>query len=156
LETLNLESVPPEYHDFADVFSKARADQLTPHHPYDLKINLAEGTEPPLRPMYSLSQSELQTLWEWIDENLASGFICLSSSLHGTLILFIKKKDGLLHLCINFCGLNQITKKDHYPLLLTTDLLDAPCKAQIYTKIDLHHTYHLVWISKGDEWKATF
>jgi hypothetical protein len=79
------------------VFSETRADQLTPHHPYDLKINLVEGTEPPLRPMYSLSQSELQTLWEWIDENIASGFICSSSSLHGAPILFIKKKDGSLH-----------------------------------------------------------
>ena len=36
------------------------------------------------------------------------------------------------------------------------DLLDAPWKARIYTKIDLQHAYHLVWIAKGDKWKMAF
>ena len=53
--------VPEVYHDFADVFSKARANTLAPHRPYDLKINLEEGTLPPLGPIYSLSVSELQS-----------------------------------------------------------------------------------------------
>ena len=43
-----------------------------------------------------------------------------------------------------------------YPLLLISDLLDAPWKAQIYTKIDLKHAYHLVQIAEGDEWKTVF
>ena len=47
-------------------------------------------------------------------------------------------------------------KKDWYPLPLITDLLDAPQKARIYTKIDLQHAYHLVQIAEGDEWKTTF
>ena len=52
--------------------------------------------------------------------------------------------------------MNKITKKDRYPLPLISDLLDAPRKARIYTKIDLKHAYHLVHINKGDEWKTTF
>jgi hypothetical protein len=71
-------------------------------------------------------------------------------------ILFIKKKDGSLRLCVDFRDLNPITQKDKYPLPLVTDLLDAPRKAQIYTKIDLKHAYHLVQISEGDEWKTVF
>jgi len=47
-------------------------------------------------------------------------------------------------------------KKDHYPLPLISDLLDTPSRACIYTKIDLRHAYHLVWIAKGDEEKTTF
>ena len=41
----DLSNVPEEYHDFADVFSKAKSDKLPEHRPYDLKINLEEGTE---------------------------------------------------------------------------------------------------------------
>ena len=56
---LDLSSVPEEYHDFADVFDKAKADMLASHRPYDLKINLEEGSTPPLVQMYSLTQTEL-------------------------------------------------------------------------------------------------
>src|SRR6266481_198894 len=86
----------------------------------------------------------------------APGFICPSFSPCGAPVLFIQKKDGSLQLCINFCGLNCISKKDCYPLPLISDLLDIPRKARIYTKINLWHTYHLVQISTGDEWKTAF
>src|SRR6267154_1377126 len=59
---VDLSSIPEEYHDFADVFDKVKADTLAPHQPYDLKINLAENSTPPLGHMYSLSQTELVTL----------------------------------------------------------------------------------------------
>ena len=148
--------VPKVYHDFADVFSKTRANTLAPHRPYDLKINLDEGTLPPLGPIYSLSVSELQSLREFIDEHLKIGFICPSGLSHGAPVIFVRKKDGSLHLCVDFRGLNKITKKDRYPLPLISDLLDAPKKAQVYTKIDLRHAYHLVQIAEGDEWKTAF
>ena len=47
-------------------------------------------------------------------------------------------------------------KKDWYPLPLISDLLDAPKKARIYTKIDLQHAYHLIRIAEGNEWKTAF
>jgi hypothetical protein len=84
-----------------------------------------------------------------LDDNLNNGFVCPSNSSHGAPILFIKKY-------VNFCGLNKISKKDRYPLPLISDLLDSPGKAQIYTKIDLRHTYHLVRSQEDDEWKTTF
>ena len=71
-------------------------------------------------------------------------------------VLFVRKKDGSLHLCVDFCNLNKITKKDHYPLPHISNLLDSPQKARFYTKIDLHHAYHLVHIHEGDEWKTAF
>ena len=57
-KTPDLSNVPSEYHKFADVFSKTKAETLPPHRPYDLKINLKEGTQPPVDPIYSLSASE--------------------------------------------------------------------------------------------------
>ena len=106
--------------------------------------------------MYSLSQTELDTLCTFIEEHVNIGFICPSKSLHGALVLFIKKKDSSLWLCVDYHSLNCITKKDCYPLPLLTDLLDAPKKACVFTKINLQHTYHLIWIANGEEWKTTF
>ena len=57
-----MDDVLAEYHDFTDIFSKTRASILAPHQPYDLKIELEDGTSPPFGPMYSLSQSELKSL----------------------------------------------------------------------------------------------
>ena len=79
------------------------------------------------------------------------GFIQPISSSHSILILFIKKKNGSLYLYVDFYSLNCISKKDHYPLPLISDLLDSPYKAQVYKKIDLCHAYHLVHIVDSDE-----
>jgi len=103
-----------------------------------------------------LSKFEQKTLKKFIDENLTNGFIRSTLSPHRAPVLFIKKKDGSLQLCVDFRRLNRITKKDRYPLPLISDLLDSSCKAHIYTKIDLRHVYHLVRIAEGDKWKTTF
>jgi len=153
---LDLDIVPLEYRDYTDVFSKAKASELPPHHDYDLKIELEEGTSPPLGTLYSLSPVELSTLRTFIDKNLNTGFIRPTTSSHAAPVLFIKKKDGSLRLCVDFRGLNKITKKDRYPLPLISDLLDSPSCAKIYSKIDLRHAYHLVRIALGDEWKTAF
>ena len=148
--------VPSDYHDFTDVFSKTRACTPAPHWPYDLKIKLEEGTSPLFSPIYSLSQSELKSLQEVLDEQLAMDFICPSQSPGGAPVLFARKKDGLLRLCMDFHSLNKITKKDRYPLPHITDLLDSLRKAKIYSKINLWHPYHLVRIREGDKWKTAF
>ena len=70
-----MSTIPKDYHDFADVFSKSKAGKLADHRPYDLKITLDKGTALPFSPIYSLSQEELVALHKFIDENLATGFI---------------------------------------------------------------------------------
>jgi len=74
-ESPDLSNVPSKYHKFADIFSKTKAEVLPPHHPYDLKINLEEGAQPLVGPIYSLSASEQEALKEFIEENLNMGFI---------------------------------------------------------------------------------
>src|ERR1700730_4524426 len=133
----DLLSVPEEYRGYSDVFSKKKADALVPHRPYDLKINLVEGAEPPPGAIYSLSQSELRELCKYLEEHLRIRFIHPSRSPHRAPVLFVWKKNGNLRLCVDFCGLNKVTKKDRYPLPLTKDLLDIPGKAKIYTKLNL-------------------
>ena len=99
-DSADLENIPKWYHDFADVSSKAKANTLAPHWPYDLKIMLEDGAKVPQPPLYSLLTLELETLWTFLDEHLNMGFIRASQSSHGTLILFIHNKDGLLWLCV--------------------------------------------------------
>ena len=153
---VNMTGVPPDYHKFTNVFSKTCASTPTPHQPYNLKIELEIGTSPLFGPIYSLSQSELKSLQEFLDEHLVMDFIRLSHSPGGAPVLFICKEDGLLRFCVDFRGLNKITKKNCYPLPHISDLLSSPRKARFYTKIDLHHMYHLVCIHEGDEWKTAF
>src|SRR5258707_13527646 len=152
----HLSRVPQEYHEFCNVFSGEKANMLAPHWPYDLKINLEEGTKPFHGLIYSLSPPELTALREFLEENVWNGSICPSKSLWGSLVLFVKKKDGSLHLCVDFRTLNRVTEKDHYPLPLIPDLLNSPGLARIYSKINLKHAYHLVWIVEGDKPKTTF
>jgi hypothetical protein len=154
-DPIDLSSIPEKYHEFPDVFSKGKAETLPEHHPYNLKIDLEEGQAPP-GCMYSLSPLELGPLQTFIEDNVRSGFIRPTNSLHGAPILFMRKKDRSLRLCVDYRGLNKITKKDRYPLPLISDLLDAPWKARTYTKIDLRHAYHLVRITEGEEWKTAF
>jgi len=117
---------------------------------------MKESSVPPLGLIYSLSALELQTLREFIKDNIKIGSIQPSQSPGEALVLFVKKKNGNLRLCVNYWDLNKLTYKDYYPIPLITDLLDAPKKARIYTKIDLRNTYHLVHIAKGNKWKTTF
>ena len=156
VEAPDLSNVPSEYHKFTDVFNKTKAETLSPYHLYNLKINLEESAQPLVGPIYSLSAFEQEALKEFIEENLNTGFIQPILSLHSAPVLFVRKKDGSLCLCINFCSLNYISKKDCYPLPLISNLLDLPYKAQIYSKIDLCHAYHLVHIADSDEWKTAF
>lgn len=150
------ELVPVAYHGLLAAFSKQRADTLPPHRPYDLAIDLEEGKSPPFGPLYSLSALELKALSEWLDENLLKGFIQPSKSPAAAPILFVKKKDSTLRLCVDYRALNAITVKNRYPLPLIPEALDRLREARIFTKLDLRGAYNLVRIKAGDEWKTAF
>ena len=115
--------VPKQYHDYADVFSKLAAASLPPHQPYNHTIDLEEGVTPPYGPIYSMLETELKALREHLDV-LGKGYIRPSNSPAGAPILFVKKKDGSLQLCMDYRGLNRITRKNWYPLPLIGNLLN--------------------------------
>src|SRR5260221_2804894 len=97
-----LDSILAKYHKFCNIFSGEKAGTLALHRPYDLQINVEEGAKPIHRPIYSLSPPELVALWEFLKEHTRNGFICPSKSPWGSPILFIKKKDSSLCLCVDF------------------------------------------------------
>ena len=150
------ELVPIEYRDFADVFSEEIAREMPPHRSYDHKIELEEGATPPVGRVYNMSAPELNTLKDYINEMLGKGFIRASNSPAGAPVLFIKKKDGSLRLCVDYRGLNKITRKNRYPIPLVGNLIDQLREAKIYSKIDLRAGYNNVRITDGQEWLTAF
>ncbi len=83
---------------------------------------------------------------------LKKGSLQHSKFLAGAPILFVKKKDDSLWMCVDYHGLNRLTIKN-LPLPLILRLLDQLNHAKVYTTIDLHGTYNLVFFFKCDEWK---
>jgi hypothetical protein len=73
---------------------------------------------------------------------MKKGYIRPSVSPWGAPVLFVKKKDGTLRLCIDFRQLNKVTVKNKYPLLRIDDLFDQLKYAKIFSKIDLRSGYH--------------
>ncbi len=155
-EAMNLSSVPTEYLDLKEVFSKSRAASLPPHRPYDCAIELMPGKTPPKGKLYSLSAPERGAMEKYISDSLATGFIRPSSSPAGAGFFFVGKKDGSLRPCIDYRGLNSITVKNTYPLPLMSSAFERLQGASIFTKLDLRNAYHLVRIRQGDEWKTAF
>lgn len=138
--------VPPDYHDFQEVFSKARATSLPPHRPYDCAIDLLPGSTPPKGRLYFLSAPEREAMETYISDAQAA-----SSSPAGAGFFFVNEKDGSLRHCIDYRGLNDITVKNCCPLPLIASAFKLLQGATIYTKLDLRNAYHLVRIREGDE-----
>ena len=152
----DLSSVPPQYHNLGEVFSKSRATSLLSHRSYDCVIDLIAGTSPPRGCLLSLSAPERLTMEKYIGESLAAGLIRPSSSPAGAGFFFVGKKDGTLRPCIDYRGLNAITVKNRYPIPLISSAFSMLQKAHFFTKLDLRNAYHLVRIREGDEWKTAF
>ena len=99
---------------------------------------------------------ELKELKVQLEDLLKKGFIRLSISPWGALVLFVKKKDGSLRLCIDYRELNQVTIKNKYPLPRIDDLFDQLRGAVVFSKIDLWSIYHQIHIKSQDTPKAAF
>ena len=89
-------------------------------------------------------------------ELIDHGFIRPSKSPYGSPILFVKKKDGSLRMCIDYRALNKITIKNKYPLPRIDEFLDRLFDVGVVTKIDLKSGYHQVRVALRDEIKITF
>ena len=119
---INKPQIPEEYQEFKDIFMSSLIRELPEHSPFDHEIKLMDGKELIFKPIYQLSELESRTLREYLDENLKKGYICQSKSPARYPIIFVKKKDGSLWLCMDYQHLNLITIKDRHPLLLIQEI----------------------------------
>ncbi|MBW0537466.1 hypothetical protein O181_077181 [Austropuccinia psidii MF-1] len=144
--------VPPVYHQDLDVFSKVKSEKLPPHRPCYHHIEL-EGSLPAVWVIYSLSNPESDTLRAYISTNVEKGFIRPSSSSTGAPVLSVKKKDGGLRFCVDYCKLNAVTRKNKYPVPPINQLLNVFNGSSIFSKTYLHDD--IMVFSKSEEEHVT-
>jgi len=106
------------------VFSKKASDQLSPHCFYNYYIELTEKNSLGYSPLYKQSAEELEATKKYLMKNLSKSFIVFSKAFFASLILFVCKANGGLHLCVDYQKLNAISKKNHYSLLLINETLE--------------------------------
>ena len=99
---MELPQIPTEYQAFTEVFSKKKVNELPAHKMHNHTINLEGTGDPPFGPLYNLSGNELKVLWDYLADNLVEGFIQALTSPLKVPILFLKKKDSTLQLCVNY------------------------------------------------------
>ena len=141
--------------EFADVFQDLPVG-LPPKRAVDHRIELQPGSQPPSRPSYRMSTSELEALQKELADLTAHGFIQPSKSPYGAPILFVKKKNGKLRMCIDYRALNLVTIKNKRQPPRTDELTDRIRGAKCFTKIDLQRAYQQVRIHPPDIEKTAF
>lgn len=122
--------LPSQYHEYLDVFDRKKADSLPPHRSWDHAIDLLPGKQPPVARPYSMNHHELKTLREYLDRELAKGFIRVSRSPAAAPVLFVKKSNGDLRFCIDYRGLNAISVKNRHSLPLISETLSQLSNAK--------------------------
>ncbi|KAL4022780.1 hypothetical protein IC575_016525 [Cucumis melo] len=148
-------SSEPVVRDYPDVFPE-ELPGLPPHREIEFAIELVLGMLPISRAPYRMAPTELKELEVQLQELLNKGFIRPSVSSWGAPVLFVKKKDGSIRLCIDYREFNKVTVKNKYPLPRIDDLFDQLQGATVFSKIDLRSGYHQLRIKDSDAPKTAF
>ncbi|VVA36048.1 PREDICTED: reverse mRNAase, partial [Prunus dulcis] len=151
---LNLEDIPVVC-DFPDIFPDDLPG-LPPEREIEFTIELLPGTNPIYQTPYRMAPAELRELKIQLQELVDLGFIRPSVSPWGAPVLFVRKKDGTMRLCIDYRQLNKVTIRNRYPLPRIDDLFDQLKGAKYFSKIDLRSGYHQLRIREEDIPKTAF
>jgi hypothetical protein len=145
----------PTLREYRDVFLE-EVSGLPPRRDIDFSIELAPRAAPVSRTPYRMNTPELIELKLQLKEMIDRGYIWPNVSPWGALVLFVKKKDGTLRLCIDYRQLDKVTIKNKYPLPKIDDMFDQLRGASIFSKIDLRSGYHQIRIKGEDIHKTAF
>jgi hypothetical protein len=138
--------------EYEDIFQKPTIPP--PSRPEDHKIDLVPNSKiPTVRSIGRLSEEKLQVLKHSIQEMMEKGFIRPSNSPFGASVLFAKKPDGSLRLCIDYRGLNDITLKDKSPLPHLGELRDRVAGAGFFSTMDLRDGFYNILVKEEDRYK---
>ncbi|GKC55386.1 putative reverse transcriptase domain-containing protein [Tanacetum coccineum] len=145
----------PIVREFIDVFLEDLLG-LPPQRQVEFHIDSIPGATPVAKSPYHLAPSEMQELSEKLQELQDKGFIRPSHSPWGAPVLFVKKKDGSMRMCIDYYELNKLPVKNRYPLPRINDLFDQLQGARYFSKIDLRSGYHQLRVHEEDIPKNAF
>ena len=149
-------NVPQEYRKYTKLYAENPEGGIPEHSQWDHEIKLIDGKNPTFHRIYNLTETQLETLREYLQENLDKGYIRESTSSAGYPVMFVPKKNGKLRLVVDYRQLNDITVKDRTPLPLITELRDRLHGKKYFTALDLKGAYNLIRMAKGEEWKTAF
>ena len=141
--------------EFPDVFLE-ELPGVPPEREVDLSIEVVQGMTPISRALYRMAQTKLKELKTQLQELLDKGFIRPSVSPWGAPVLFVKKKDGTLRMCIDYRQINKVTVKNKYPLPRIEDLFVQLKGASVFSKINLRSGYYQLRVKEVDVLKTTF
>ena len=141
--------------DYSDVVLE-ELPGLTPQREIEFAIDVIPGATPASITLYRMALMELKELKLQLQELLEKGFISPNVSPWGAPVLFVKKKDGTLRLCVDYRQLNKMTVKNKYPLPRIDDLFDQLKNANVFSKIDLQSGYHQLRVEDVDVHKKVF
>nr|XP_016483424.1 PREDICTED: uncharacterized protein LOC107804107 [Nicotiana tabacum] len=157
--SLEAVALPPRIEQVLDENKDVMPEELPKHLPpqreVDHQIELVPGAKPPAMSPYRMAPPELEELRKQLKELLEAGHIQPSKAPYGAPVLFQKKKEGTMRLCIDYRALNKVTVKNKYHIPLIADLFDRLGQAKVFTKMDLRKGYYQVRIADGDEPKTT-
>jgi hypothetical protein len=139
-----------QYSDLFEAFSERVVNTLLEHAAHDLVIDTQEKNFL-FDIIYNLFANELRILRVYIEKNLEKEFITLFTFFTAILILFIKKKDDELKLCVNYCEFNEITIKNRYSLFLIKEVINRLIEVKIYIKLDIRIVYNLIRVRARNE-----
>ncbi|GKD17375.1 putative reverse transcriptase domain-containing protein [Tanacetum coccineum] len=126
--------------DFVDVFPEDLSG-LPPQRQVEFRIDLIPEATPVAKSPYRLAPSEMKELYGQLQELQDKGFIRSSHSPWGAPVLFVKKKDGSFHMCIDYRELNKLTVKNRYHLPRIDNLFDQLQGSCCFSKIDLRSIF---------------
>lgn len=149
--------VPPEYHDFLDVFSRELADSLPEHSPEDHRIDLIPGAVPPcVKNSRSMPPLHLEALRKYLLTETAKGYLRPSNSPAAAPVLVIRKPHDGIRVCIDYRALNAITIKARCAMPLLSDTLNSLQGASIFSAMDIVHAFNRIRMAAGHEWLTSF
>ena len=141
--------------EYPDVFPN-KLPGLPPEREIELCIDLIPRTSPIFISPYHMAPTEMIELRKQLQELLDKGFIRPSTSPWGAPVLFAKKHDGSLRLCVDYRLLNRVTIKNKYHLPRIDELFDQLGGSRYFSKIDLRSGYHQLKIREEDVTKIAF
>ncbi|KAI3798012.1 hypothetical protein L1987_33278 [Smallanthus sonchifolius] len=141
-EVKELDDVPV-VREYPEVFPED-LPRIPPDREIEFRIDLVPDAQPVAKAPYRLAPMEMKELIAQLDELLEKGFIQPSISPWGAPVLFVKKKDGSMRMCIDYRELNKRTVKNKYPLPRIDDLFYQLQGASWFSKTDLRSGYHLL------------
>ena len=143
-----------EYHEFTILFFWEKFNKLPLHCLYNHIILLLSDKEPLKNLLYNMSRDELLMLQKYLKEHLFKNFIQVSSSSAAFSVIFVKKSESGLCLCVNYCDLNNLTVKNYYSLSLIEKTLNLLILSVIFTKLDIIAAFNKLQIAEEEKWKT--